>query len=31
MEFKEHGAQVIAEHRLAICEGSDPYDDPESP
>jgi len=30
MELKEHGAKVIAEHLLAICEGSDPYDDPES-
>jgi hypothetical protein len=30
MELKEHGAKVIAEHLLAICEGSDPYNDPES-
>ena len=31
MEFKEHGAKVIAEHLLAIADGSDPDDDPESP
>lgn len=30
MELKEHGAKVIAEHMLAICEGSDPDDGPES-
>ncbi|HET8669077.1 MAG TPA: hypothetical protein VFM05_00175, partial [Candidatus Saccharimonadales bacterium] len=30
MEFKEHAARAIAEHLLAICEGSDPYNDPDS-
>jgi hypothetical protein len=30
MQFKEYGASVIAEHLLAIAEGSDPYNGPES-
>ena len=30
MQIKENGVRVIAEHLLAICEGSNPDNDPET-